>query len=347
MIEDLAGSPSLIAERGATHHVDAFVVDILWLGRVVAVACGDGRVRFLDTDGHLTEMVAAHQGAILAAAPHPDGQSVLSGGDDGRLMRAWPSGGVEEIAVFRHLWVEHVATSPASGVIACGVGKEACLIAKDATHVTHRFAHPSSVGGIAIDAKGRRLAVGHYGGVSLWWTSTPDAPSKALSWRGSHLSVTFSPDSRFVVSAMQESALHGWRVADGAAMHMSGYPAKTRSFAWDAKGRRLMTGGSDRVVGWPFTGRDGPMKKQPAEIGPGGLLVTRVACHPRDDLVAAGYEDGSVLLLSPSKNAWAVVQVGDGAPVSALAWSPSGEGLAAGSESGRVGLLPFPPPLAD
>lgn len=103
MLEDLAGSPSLIAERGATHHVDAFVVDILWLGRGVAVACGDGRVRFLDTDGHLTEMVAAHRGAILAAAPHPDGQSVLSGGDDGRLMRTWPSGEVEEIAVFGHL----------------------------------------------------------------------------------------------------------------------------------------------------------------------------------------------------------------------------------------------------
>jgi hypothetical protein len=89
------------------------------------------------------------------------------------------------------------------------------------------------------------------------------------------------------------------------------------------------------------------MKKQPAEIGPGGLLVTRVACHPRDDLVAAGYADGSVLLLSPSREPWAVVQVGDGAPVSALAWSPAGNGLAAGTEAGRVGLLPFPPPLAD
>ena len=33
-----------------------------------------------------------------------------------------------------------------------------------------------------------------------------------LEWKGSHIDVTWSPDGRFVVTSMQENALHGWRL---------------------------------------------------------------------------------------------------------------------------------------
>lgn len=340
--EALAAPRSLIGERGITLDVDAFVVGIVWLGPQLAAACGDGCVRIIDPAGGLRHSVSVHQGAILAATAHPDGTSLLTGGDDGRLVRTWPSGQSEELAAFGDRWVEHVVANSATGLIACAAGKDVCVLPTDAAAATaHRFSHPSTVGGIALDAKGRRLAVSHYGGASLWWASIPGSPKKSLGWSGSHLSVTLSPDGRFLVTAMQENALHGWRVGDGASFHMSGYPAKIRSFAWAEKGRWLVTAGADRVVNWPFVGKDGPINKRPVEIGPGGLLVTRVASHPTEDAIAAGYEDGSALLLRRADDKGAVLQVAGGGPVTAIAWSPAGRGVAIGCEDGRLGVLPL------
>src|SRR6185312_5983807 len=75
-------------------------------------ALGDGTVRF--EDGGTFQ---AHDGAVLAAAPHPSGEGIVTGGDDGRV--AWSrASGVEEIASLPGKWVDAVATSPASGLIA-------------------------------------------------------------------------------------------------------------------------------------------------------------------------------------------------------------------------------------
>ena len=53
-----------------------------------------------------------------------------------------------------------------------------------------------------------------------------DAKPETLEWKGSHLDVTFSPDGRFLVTAMQEPTLHGWRLVDSKHMRMSGYAAR-------------------------------------------------------------------------------------------------------------------------
>lgn len=350
-----AAERPLIAERGATFGIDAFVVDFVWLGGWLVIAGGDGGLRFVDRAGLAggpgagpdarqgagPSAVMAHAGAILCAAEHPDADSVLTGGDDGRLVRTWPSGRSEEIAAFGSRWVEHVVSAKASRLIACAAGRKVHVLGPGGSAPTHAFAHPSTVAGLALDRKGRRLAASRYGGVSLCWPLAPGSPAQELPWRGSHLGVTWSPDGRFVVSTMQENALHGWRIGDGASMHMQGYPTKTRSLAWGQKGRWLATAGADRVVCWPFTGKSGPMDKQPVELGPGGLLVTHVACHPGEDAIAAGYADGSALLLRLADDRGAVVQVSTGTAISALRWSADGDAVAIGHEDGRVGVLPL------
>src|SRR3546814_16060764 len=68
--------------------------------------------------------------------------------------------------------------------------------------------------------KGRRLVASHYGGVSLWWAKAEAQQPKRFSWKGSHVAVTWSGDGRFVITATQESELHGWRLAEGADMRM-------------------------------------------------------------------------------------------------------------------------------
>ncbi len=120
--------------------------------------------------------------------------------------------------------------------------------------------------GLCFLPKGYRLALAHYNGVSLWFPNAEAAPP-LLEWKGSHLDATVSPDGRFLVTSMQENALHGWRLADARNMRMTGYPGKTRSLSWSHDGHWLATSGADACVVWPFRDKDGPMGKAPRECG--------------------------------------------------------------------------------
>jgi WD40 repeat protein len=191
--------------------------------------------------------------------------------------------------------------------------------------------------------KGYRLALAHYNGVSMWFPNTAAEPD-GLVWRGSHLDVTVSPDGKFCISAMQENALHGWRIADKKDMRMTGYPSKTRSFSWSHDGKWLATSGAEACIVWPFETKDGPMGKGPRECGVRPAKVTRVAFHPGALVLAAGYDDGWVMLFRLSDGAELLVRRSEekGAPISALAWNKDGKRLIFGAEDGSSGLLDLP-----
>ena len=197
---------------------------------------------------------------------------------------------------------------------------------------------PSTVGGLAFAPKGLRLAVAHYNGVTLWFPNMAAKP-EVLEWAGSHLGVTFSPDNKFLVTAMHEPALHGWRLADNRHMRMTGYPGRVRSMSWSAGGKALATSGADTVIMWPFASKDGPMGKEPAMLAPLQARVAAVACHPKQDILAAGYSDGTILMVRLTDGAEILVRRNGAAPVAALAWNAKGTLLAFAGEDGEAGLL--------
>ena len=147
-----------------------------------------------------------------------------------------------------------------TGAVAWSAGKQA--FARPAKGDERMLEASSTVGGLAFAPKGFRLAIAHYNGVTLWFPNAQTEPEK-LEWKGSHLGVVWSPDGRFVVTSMQESTLHGWRLADRKDMRMSGYSARVRSLDWTVGGKWLATSGSEQLILWPFAGKDGPMGKSP------------------------------------------------------------------------------------
>jgi WD40 repeat protein len=306
---------------------DSYVTEILFDGPRAAFALGDGRVCW--QDGQST---AAHDGAILVAAAHPSGGGVLTGGDDGALV--WSRvGGSETIAEIAGGWIDALAASAASGLIAFAAGKE--LNVRDAADARfeRRFAHEKTVSAVAFDPKGRRLATATYGGVALWWAKIADQKPSMRRWAGSHVLAAFSPDGRFLVSSMQENALHGWRLSDARDMRMGGYPSKVKSLAF-VEGW-LATAGANGVVLWPFTGADGPMGKQAAEIGfDDAALVVRVAGDGAT--LAAGLDDGRVWACDLTSQAISPLKAGKGAPITALAVRD--DQVAWGDEAGEAGV---------
>lgn len=318
---------------------DAYVTAALFDAAGKAVfALGDGTVRF---EGG--ETVAAHGGAILSAALHPSGDGLVTGGDDCRLV--WSrtptdkGGAAEEIAKVPGRWIDAVATSSASQLIAFAAGRE--LHVRDAADPAFArvFAHDKSIADLEFDPKGRRLAAATYGGAWLWYARIADQKPAKLSWAGSHLALAWSPDGKFLISAMQENQLHGWRVADEKNMRMGGYPAKVKSLAFVAKGNLMATAGAKGAIVWPFAGSTGPMGKQAAEINyDESSMVVRVAGAPQLSWIAAGLDDGRVWVCDLTGQKVVPLKAEKGSPVTALAMSKDAKRVAWGCEDGAAGV---------
>ena len=289
---------------------------------------------FLVTGGGEPAAVSVHGGGILCATS--DGNRIVTGGDDGKVVSLNAKGETGVIATDpKRRWIDNVALHP-DGAVAWSAGKTAFI--RGAKDQEKSLDVPSTVGGLAFAPKGLRLAVAHYNGVTLWFPNMAATP-EFLPWAGSHLAVTFSPDNKFLVTAMHEAALHGWRLSDNRHMRMTGYPGRVRSFAWSAGGKALATSGADMVIMWPFASKDGPMGKEPAMLAPLKARVTAVACHPDQAILVAGYSDGTVLMVRMADGAEILVHRNGGAAIAALVWNAKGTLLAFAAEDGEAGIL--------
>ncbi len=331
-MSDTRADTASVADRTHPVTAGAAVVAARFLGHTAVFVLGEEALLLVEPKGE-PRRIAVHAGAILTAAA--DGERVISGGDDGKVVATDAKGETRTLATDpKHRWIDHVAIGPDEAV-AWSAGKTAFVQAKS----LREFEAPSTVGGLVFLPKGFRLAVAHYNGATLWFPNAPQATPEKLEWKGSHLGVTVSPDGRFLVTTMQEPMLHGWRIADGKHMRMSGYSARVTSLGWTVGGHWLATSGAAQLILWPFQSKDGPMGKEPRVLAPSQLRVETVACHPQQEIVAAGYADGMVLLVRIQDGAEILAKKPGAGPVTALGWSADGRFLAFGTEDGEAGVL--------
>ncbi|HTV26593.1 MAG TPA: WD40 repeat domain-containing protein [Xanthobacteraceae bacterium] len=321
-----------VVERTRPVAAGGPVVGLHFLGGTAAFVLGEEAV-ILTTPKGEPRRVTVHAGAILASAT--DGEILVTGGDDGKLVATDVSGAFEIRATDpKHRWIDHVALGP-DGAVAWSAGKTAFVQGKE----RREFEAPSTVGGLAFLPKGFRLAIAHYNGATLWFPNAAGATPERLEWKGSHLGAIVSPDGRFLVTTMQEPMLHGWRLVDRQHMRMSGYAARVASLGWAAGGDWLATSGATQLILWPFGSKDGPMGKQPRLLAPSEHRIEVVACHPKQAIVAAGYGDGMVLLVRIEDGAEILAKRPGDAPVTALAWRADGLFLAWATDNGEAGVV--------
>ena len=254
-----AQTTTSLAEHLRPLDAGAEVVAAAFLGEKPVLALADGAV-LLGEQGEQQRIVVHEGGAILTAVC--DGKTLLTGGDDGLVTAIGADGVPRGIADEKGTWIDALAMRGQG--FAWSAGRR--VSARDENGEARTWEAPTTVRGLAFQPKGYRLAATHYNGATLWFPKVEGTP-QTLEWKGAHLDATFSPDGRFLVTSMQENALHGWRLADARNMRMTGYPGKTRSMSWSHDGAWLATSGADGAVVWPFKDKDGPMGKAPREGG--------------------------------------------------------------------------------
>ncbi len=307
-----------------------------FLGEVPLFASAAGTIHRLDRGEKVTD---AHEG-LLTCIRDPYSATLLTGGEDGKVLRIAHDGSVTQLAEAPRKWINVVAGGP-QGAVAYAHGRTSFVRLSDGT--TREFPEERTVEGVAFAPKGLRIAVARYNGVTLHWVGTNGAPVD-LDWKGAHTGVTFSPDGRFLVTTMQENALHGWKLdgkpGEARHMRMTGYPAKVKSLSWSVKGKWLASSGAPAAIVWPFSAKDGPMGKAPLELGTrANIMVTQVAFHPAEEVLAIGFVDGMILGVRIADGKEALLRRPGKGAITGLSWSATGKLLAFASEAGDCGVI--------
>lgn len=333
------------AYKGPQWQENGFVVDVAPLESegVLIIGLADGLLTFrlLEKPEMETALsLQAHKGGLVAMKMLPDDMGVITAGEDGYVLHISKDGKKtivyhKEGARFEQLAIHE------TGLIAVSTKKTVLLLDANGKLKAQFDDHPTTVAGLCFDPKGKRLAATHYNGVSLWWVNgeAGQTPHR-LNWKGSHLAAAWSSNGKYLLTSMQENALHGWRLPEFSDFQMSGYGQKPKSFAWDSSGRWLATAGSPGVVTWDCGGK-GPMGKPPLVLAEQSSDITAlVAPHPELPLVAAATLAGHVLLarIEDERIVWLKTNATNGLAdeITALRWSASGQTLVAGSESGQL-----------
>lgn len=307
-------------------------------GTCIAVTDADACVWLIDgARSQPVRLQALHTGAIAPRGEDgflvatDQGAWYLGPGADPGLAGPDPAG-----------WVEAVASHRVGGE-AFAAGRSLHWMTSSELLVLPGL--PSTVSGIAFSPQGTAVAACHYNGVTILDARAGAGQTPvSLTYAGSHLDVSWSPDGAHVATSTQEKELHVWRLRDGSDMRMSGYHLKVRHLSWSRDARWLVTSGADAAIAWDFAGA-GPKGKPPRMVGPfTETLVTAVACDPSGDRVAIGCGDGRVVLAALADSGHDItLWESAGASITALAWSGDGSNLAASRSDGAVAIVAAPP----
>lgn len=313
---------------------DAYVTAASMNSGVASFAFGDGAIASLHPPYDQQKIYHGSEGVIHALSQK--GKEILFGDEYGQLNIMKEDGMITKVHQFKHEWIEHIVFDKRQSLGAIVAGKTLALW--DGKYLRQFSDHPSTISGVAFSKKGNRIATAHYNGITIW-SRDSDKPVFKHVWKGSHISITWSPDMKYIITGTQEMDLHVFDLPNNQHFYMSGYLAKVRSFSWNSKGDILFTSGCNQILGWNF-GRGGPAGKAPLMLGPDiEALVTQVSCHPKETILVAGYDNGLVLLIDTETGKYVPILKKDGDAITCCQWDLTTDCLVYGTEQGKYGVI--------
>ncbi|MFB9267288.1 WD40 repeat domain-containing protein [Bradyrhizobium erythrophlei] len=281
---------------------------------------------------------------ISDAPPHLTslGTSGFLATDHGRLLHVSASGVTRQVGN-RGSAIDLVASRHAGGILAASGGSILFYDSNgDIGWLQQRAGGSASA--MAISPDGRHFAIGADG--HLLVRAFGPRPEPSVSYELGPLSaLAWSPDGSWLAVSVVKTGIVLLRLADSRIVRIPNYPGAVSSLSWSADSRVLVTSGAYRVVAWEVASFNEELE-QPISLSTGSagfVLVEAVDMHPARPLVAAGYDDGRVVVGRIGERDELVVKPPGRGAVQALQWSQDGQHLAIGTSSGDVAIVTFPP----
>jgi WD40 repeat protein len=288
-------------------------------GDLVAVGTGAGALIVLESStGKELWRHDAHSGGVLSVSLGP--RAIASSGQDGKTRTFSFSGEPLHELPGNTPWVEHVTWSPDGSKLATASGKFVRIWNEDGTPFLETQPHASTVTALQWSRRGSELATTCYGGAYVW-TIGAGANPKLLPFKGSLISLAWSPDDKVVACGSQDCSVHFWRLTTGQDSEMTGYPFKPKALAWDANSSMLATGGDATICVWNFSGK-GPEGTAPIQLPSHKAQVTSLAFHPRKAILASLAQDMGVIVWEPRKGTEPIAFAFTDDTPEALVWHP-------------------------
>jgi len=275
--------------------------------------------------------VAAHgeQGFVFV-----DGSGVLTGVTVGGEQAALGAS-ADGLAVA-------ITSAARTGQLACAGGDGRVTVFGKGNVQRHVLPNDAPAHDACYSPRGDVLAVAHETMVTLW--NTADAPAKLaeVPVAGRPLTLAWSPDGALL--GCGENAGASIVQASGAdPVVLADYPSSVRSIAWSFDDRAMVTSGAFRIIAWPRDRLASDSTPSTIETGQVGLAaVDAVATHPKKPLVAAGYENGMLVIAEIGKpDEMPIKSEGQGA-ISVMRWTGDGQHLAFGTDRGLAAIVELP-----
>ena len=277
-----------------------------WHDHAFAVGCRSGRVLAMSPTGRFSAL-GKETDRIDGLASTRQGQAVFAA-SGGKVSRYPSSGAAAEVLTSTTGDVAAFAVRPDAGSLAWIDAQGLHVWASDVGHLLDDSA-------LCVEAAG------------------------ALAW---------SPCGRWLAIARGRRELVLIELDEGRVaqtMRLPDYPAHVSALSWNTAGDLVATNGAFRIVAWDV----GRLRTDPnsslttRQTGRlGHVAVSAVAFHPRSPLVAAGYENGSVVVAKVGGSDELVVRdISAGRPTT-MCWSDDGNHLAFGTSAGEAIVATFP-----
>ncbi|MBS7537551.1 WD40 repeat domain-containing protein [Ancylobacter lacus] len=279
------------------------------------------------------------EGPLRLAAFGPSG--FLVGDANGRLVRVAADGAPRVVVERGSTGVDAIAPSAAgdgTAWVAAGGSVARHDPDGDTARVMARYEGIARV--VAPSPDSGRVALGFEASLSI--VDVHDTagerfeievgPVEALSW---------SPDGRRLAAGLLDGGIALIGTADRRVLRLPDYPAPVRTLDWSADSRHLVTGGAFRAIVW--TMGEGGARPRTLETGRSGFVAVEAArLNPQLPLVAAGYENGMIVVMALGHRDELVVRAPAPGGLRDLGWSSDGEHLAFHTAKGWAGVIDLP-----
>jgi WD40 repeat protein len=329
------------------------VVGVGWSpdSALVAVLTGSGTLFILESrdGGVIHELTEAH--AIGALTLDWSEAGLATGGQDGKI-RLWDAARGSVLETFdgadgdRCIWVEEVRWSPDGTRLATRAGKVLRVWKPGAGERFLEYGeHSTTISALCWRPDSKGISVGLYGG-AFFYRLSENKPHREIRWKGSILSLAWSPNARYLAAGTQEATVNFWKLPYrvGEELNMSGYSNKIKELAWDPASRFLATGGSEVVTVWDVSGK-GPRGTRPKELHRHTKKVTLLAWQSQGGLLLSGSADGTSVLWNPEGSHEPLYENSLGGVVTCATWAFGDRSVVIGSASGQVEIWGAAPRL--